>query len=1189
MSLLASAVFYALVPSTTVFVATSAVLLLGAALALRHRAEPTLVVVLVAGFLNPVVLATGQDRPAELFGYLFLLTSVAQAVALRRSFRIVPWLALAGVVALFGGWYGKFFDAGDQRIAPYADVPPAELVGAYHELHTRLVPLVAVLAFTAMWSLLALALRVEGASVRGREPPAPRLFAALMAVAAMVLGPARPRALLPARLPASPGDHRHRVRGRRDPSAPPPVRDGASGHLDVDHVRGAAGRVRGGSDRLGRSGARGRLERDTRRRLAARRRRRESRPSRRDPSEPRRRVLRLHRGTVLYEAHPTIFGVVLAFVGGFIGLLGARSRQRWLGLVAAALGALALLGAGSDVLAHVRHGSHDTTSFDAGFLVGASVWAIVQLLVVRHDSLRHRAPVSWTTTVTVSVTTLGFVAVVLASTAEDVPTLRALLTACAGIADLALGTFLLRAGGGVHATLLIGQALGLFATSLAFGFSGATVTVLWAALSAVAAEIAVARVRDGRRSNSAGEGGRTQRVWLLVTALLFVATLMHVASDAWTVEQSTDVYLLSQGRFGVLAAPVLANPRAYAFAGTGVALLFAARALARVASLRIPAACTAVIGYALLLALVVTEARAAMVHLPPPPGPGLDASEWAVFVNEVTGAKTVGEGSRAMMTTLLGAAAATALLGIGFVARDAFHRYLGLALFVLTFGKLALWDVWHVERIYQIVLLTGVGAFTVGGGFLYARFGARLLNLLKTGGSAAPPVILLAVLLAPAADARAEETAPTFTSYAQRRALTGIDAAGDYALPVDLDLARESLAEELFADLRIAGPDGAEVPYLVEETGALRPSASVPSRAVDMSVPGVGPVSATWAIADKGATHCRVALTLEGEDFLRRARVETGESPGAMTTVADGAYVYRIRQAGGAVAEDIVTYPPSIASLVRVTLWPDGPSTQVAIRGGDVSCAPAIADERVEWAPLTLEGTTRDAASHATVVTFDAGDRGIPIRALVLDVRTPEYSRRVGVEATNYRSLWPDSGSALVYRIEPRPGVVLASARIPISAVRKRYYRLRIADGDSAPLDVVGVKGEVRERRIVLRATKAGEHCALRRQRPSGGSAVRPRGHLAPARPCLASPRRRPRGRDAQSELRRCPAPSEPSAHGAVPGAARDRPRNDPLRPRFLGRAASPDQRAHVSAAREDLERKNAGAPYFCEVDGVLS
>jgi hypothetical protein len=54
--------------------------------------------------------------------------------------------------------------------------------------------------------------------------------------------------------------------------------------------------------------------------------------------------------------------------------------------------------------------------------------------------------------------------------------------------------------------------------------------------------------------------------------------------------------------------------------------------------------------------------------------------------------------------------------------------------------------------------------------------------------------------------------------------------------------------------------------------------------------------------------------------------------------------------------------------------------------------------------------------------------------------------------------------------------VVLSSARIPITAVRKRYYHLRIADGDSAPLEVVGVKGEVRARRIVLRAARAGEH-----------------------------------------------------------------------------------------------------------------
>ncbi|HEY4117183.1 MAG TPA: DUF2339 domain-containing protein, partial [Byssovorax sp.] len=85
--------------------------------------------------------------------------------------------------------------------------------------------------------------------------------------------------------------------------------------------------------------------------------------------------------------------------------------------------------------------------------------------------------------------------------------------------------------------------------------------------------------------------------------------------------------------------------------------------------------------------------------------------------------------ARTMTTTLVLAVFATGLLAAGFAGKSAFHRWLGLVGFLGTFAKLVLWDVWHVERVYQVILLTGVGALLGLGGFLYARFGRRLVAL----------------------------------------------------------------------------------------------------------------------------------------------------------------------------------------------------------------------------------------------------------------------------------------------------------------------------------------------------------------------------------------------------------------------------------------------------------------------------
>ncbi|HTN82241.1 MAG TPA: DUF2339 domain-containing protein, partial [Sorangium sp.] len=152
-SVWAGAVLYELIPISAAFAAETALLLLGAALALRHRGEAILLLSLVAGFLNPVVLSTGQDRPLVLFGYLLLMTSVVHAVAAKLGFRVAPWLALAGHTALFSGWYDRYFDASAPPVAgavpdaaPWLDQPAEALAGPYLPLAARAVPL----AFVAL-------------------------------------------------------------------------------------------------------------------------------------------------------------------------------------------------------------------------------------------------------------------------------------------------------------------------------------------------------------------------------------------------------------------------------------------------------------------------------------------------------------------------------------------------------------------------------------------------------------------------------------------------------------------------------------------------------------------------------------------------------------------------------------------------------------------------------------------------------------------------------------------------------------------------------------------------------------------------------------------------------------------------------------------------------------------------------
>ncbi|WP_437666109.1 DUF2339 domain-containing protein [Sorangium sp. So ce1182] len=1138
-SVWAGAVLYELIPISAAFAAETALLLLGAALALRHRGEAILLLSLVAGFLNPVVLSTGQDRPLVLFGYLLLMTSVVHAVAAKLGFRVAPWLALAGHTALFSGWYDRYFDASAPPVAgaapdaaPWLDQPAEALAGPYLPLAARAVPLAFIALAAAQGVLRALwARRAEarsaaaaGAAPRGgpalasddhaaapaAAAPASDTRAAAPAdaialgVAALVLAHAgagalfldSPRALGVAAIALAvsataalralgaslwllaPMSSAFLAFAATIEDAPAPHRTALVALVAAWTLVYLAGWLRGaGLARLDRGIA-----------VAC---------------SAGAALFACTAGMLLLGTDAALFALAIACAAAFVAWVAARAELPALLLAAATASAGALAAAAAGALAPAAAAGDAPAAVDAGFLGAAALVMLVFLGAVGASARRRRETgppaLPWPAALAASVATLGFVAAALGATPDDTPTLRALLTAGAGALDLALGAALLRAGpallraGGGRAAaappadriaLLLGQALALFAAAVAFGLGGATVTVVWGILAAVAAAIAA---RTG------------ERAWLAVTLLLFVAALARaLVVDRAEAEALVTTWFATGGRDGAMAVPVLLNARTYAFAGVSAALLAAGRLLSRGATARADGPARAELraaalgalgaGYALLIATVVLEVRSAITSLPAAPPAPLDDAEFTELLVQHRTAVEAQEGSLAVATTLVLAVAAIALLTAGFAARDAFHRYAGLCLFAITIAKLVVWDVWHVERIYQIALFTGVGALLVGGGFLYARFGPRLVTLLRAGpkGAAGLLALLAATGLARPSEAQTSAELPA-GKHALVRPIEGVDAAGDHRVDVDLDLYRESRAAELLADVRIAGPDGAEVPYVLREPGVAPGAGRIAATMLDPGVDTAGATHATWALDAPGTRHCRIELTVLGRTFLREARVDTGADPRSLSEVARGAYVYRIPQGSETVEHLSVSYPLSRAALVRVRLLPEGArprdaardtGTDVRITGGAVSCEPLADAGKAALLPLAIVETERNSEAKTTLVTLDAGAEGAPLEAVLLDVATPEFSRRVDVASTTYRAVWPSVGGGLIHRIRPHgeSGVALALTRIPLTPTRKRFLRLTIHDGDSAPLSLSGAQGEVRVREIVFRAALPGPH-----------------------------------------------------------------------------------------------------------------
>jgi uncharacterized membrane protein len=675
----ASVTFYAMVPAALAFATNTAVTLLGVALALRHRGVSILVLALLAAFANPVVLSTGANRPFELFSYLLLVTSAAGFSALRMR-RIagpegarwaprssaVAWLAMVGTAALFAGWYAQHGSSGGVEI-------PALMLELFAAQWTAFAVLSGPSRAARSQAAVGLVLAHAGLGVLLHDTPAALLGCSLpLAVAALFAAKRLDEPTLAA-IPTAVSALVLTAAISSSNAAPSVALAGlllvsaavlAAGSLWLHERRGRGPVVASGVALLAHAVVACRL---------------------------------------FYGVLPWAYALALAAASAAVVWTAPRAEPRIPRAPVALLSAIALgVGAGG-------------TSFAARpwFLVASVVWS---LALVGPSLLRRSTEQdpSWDALLTAAVASLGLLGATVVCTSPADAWVRAGVAACTGVADFALALWLFqqRPANRDPLSLLGGLGLALFAASVAFATDGATLTVLWAALAAIAA-VTAARTEDGR--------------WLILSGALFVGTVVRaLVVDVPFALAETERFLASTGAQGRLLPLLFGNEGFVALIGAGAGLLVAARSLwSSPPAARRFARVVAPAGYAALLLALVFEARSAALSPPAPPARPFDAAAWDGFVTAFDAAVRAAEGSRSMVTTLVLALGAAALLTSGFSFRSAFHRYLGLGVFAVAVGKLAVWDVWRVGRVGQVVLLTGVGALLVAGGFLYARASQR--------------------------------------------------------------------------------------------------------------------------------------------------------------------------------------------------------------------------------------------------------------------------------------------------------------------------------------------------------------------------------------------------------------------------------------------------------------------------------
>jgi len=1049
--------FYKLLPHTLTFGIVALLCLFGGALAWYHRAQAILVLALLAVFLNPIILSTGEDRALALFSYLLVMTSGALVVSVKLGFRSSTWFALAGTAVLFIGWYVKFFDASAAPPPGLFDLPPEEMQGAYFPLAARWIALLFAFLFPLQWSL-------TGLGYRRRDNPytavvlylvaaiaAHAAFAGLLFDHAEILGGVMcalgaATALLLVReghadwlglpmvaafvvLAATTGDMGHGDRG---------------GTLALMVLTGGLAAIYFGvffrtalkSDRLG------------------------------SPL-----VLLLMGGAglglVLLAAlwimplHFELFGLLMAGLSVVYLLVSLAARS-----------VVTLVGAYSVSLIGLTAASTECEEVRVGFLVVAAVWFLVYVGFIGYDLFVRGAEATAGRLLVLAGVGLGFGTLFLIATPESAELLRAVLSLGTGVVYLLFGLRMLRAGdrGENRALLPLGLALVFFTLTAAFLLSGAPLTITWAVEGAVLAFLAARTRHNGNDGHPA---------WLVAAMLVFVVTTIRFfATDMVWLEQQHWNFVESLGEQGTLLPAAFLHPRAWALAALGVCLLVSARLAVGVSGrsfFRYTALGLVFFGHLAVLGLLIGEVRLLFTAAPFAIPAGLPPEEFHAMLEKWSVQLEMQSTMLDMITTVVLGLYAGALLVVGFAFKDVTHRLLGIGLFGVTLLKLGLWDIWALETLHKIAVGAAIAALLLAGGFLYARFGSRIKRMLVDSGESAAGWLLAGLLGAALLCPQAASAAMEPEKYSHVGEIQDVATAGDYR--VDLDAELFLVTKSHLADIRILGPDGAEVPFIRRRVWRQGTLVRHPGKVLD---PVVLPDGSSRAVVDLGEPtpeHVKVHLTLDRIDYLRRTRVESSADSKDWGLLAQDAYVFDIATGGPRAVRRWIRYPKTNARYLRVTLLPGEDGQPILVTAAELEPVQKEAARPSERSvDLEIEGPTQSEKGKTTVFLKGLPPR-LPVHGLDLEIGTEEFVRRVTVEASTRKHAWFTVGGGVVYRVQQRAsGGFEQSLDLPLSRGERPFVRLVFEDGDNPPLDVKTVSGRYPAEEFVFRARTAGKH-----------------------------------------------------------------------------------------------------------------
>jgi len=95
---------------------------LAVAMSVVHDARLICLFGQLGGFLSPVLISTGENRPIELFIFVIILNLATMACAYFKNWRDINLVAFVGTWLLYAGWAGKFYNPSQLEVAFFFSV-----------------------------------------------------------------------------------------------------------------------------------------------------------------------------------------------------------------------------------------------------------------------------------------------------------------------------------------------------------------------------------------------------------------------------------------------------------------------------------------------------------------------------------------------------------------------------------------------------------------------------------------------------------------------------------------------------------------------------------------------------------------------------------------------------------------------------------------------------------------------------------------------------------------------------------------------------------------------------------------------------------------------------------------------------------------------------------------------------------